>query len=450
MTTEEKFNAAVNVIKNLPKDGPYQPSNEMMLRFYSYYKQATEGPCQQPKPAFWEVIKKAKWDAWKKLGSMSKEDAMNNYIEDLKKVTLQIVETMAFTDKVAEFMDNVGPFYEMVDLPLPTKKSEWSGNESGINLTNGDADNKLTDVLPDNSASNKPEWDAVEATIQATTNGSTDSAAAAVRDVHSDNFYSGSDSDEDEFSDPVDNDEIVDENTFEIPLAECNGRTEDNGYNESTNGCIANGDVRVDKDSGSSVPNGPQSLPLQNGMPDRAMMNGPIDGAVIRGGGDPMASRSTARTYGSVGHQQAFPHTKGYAGARPLGSSYSGGRYSAMGSGGGQGRQPSGGQKTENVNEQIALALIQLQHDMESVLTRLNTLEALTVAHHNMAQSRLVVHGDGHVSSEVEKSYRYSWWPFKNMSFKMVALFLAWPVLLHIIITIISAHRSRRLRRKLN
>lgn len=57
-----------------------------MLRFYSYYKQATEGPCQQPKPGFWEVIKKAKWDAWQRLGNMSRTEAMNNYVEELKKV----------------------------------------------------------------------------------------------------------------------------------------------------------------------------------------------------------------------------------------------------------------------------------------------------------------------------------------------------------------------------
>ncbi|XP_076240431.1 uncharacterized protein LOC143182974 [Calliopsis andreniformis] len=117
MTTEEKFNAAVNVIRSLPKNGAYQPSNEIMLRFYAYYKQATEGPCQQPKPAFWEVIKKAKWDAWTRLGNMSKTEAMNNYVEELKK----IVETMSYTDKVATFLGSLDTFYESVpqeDLEL--------------------------------------------------------------------------------------------------------------------------------------------------------------------------------------------------------------------------------------------------------------------------------------------------------------------------------------------
>ncbi|XP_078034398.1 uncharacterized protein LOC144468654 isoform X1 [Augochlora pura] len=117
MTTEEKFHAAVNVIRSLPKNGAYQPSNEVMLRFYAYYKQATEGPCQQPKPAFWDLVKKAKWDAWTRLGNMSTTEAMNNYVEELKK----IVETMSYTDKVANFLGSLDTFYESVpqeDLEL--------------------------------------------------------------------------------------------------------------------------------------------------------------------------------------------------------------------------------------------------------------------------------------------------------------------------------------------
>ncbi|XP_069703645.1 acyl-CoA-binding domain-containing protein 4 isoform X1 [Periplaneta americana] len=112
MTTEEKFRAAVNVIRNLPKNGSYQPSHELMLRFYAYFKQATEGPCMASRPAFWEVVKKMKWDAWTKLGNMSREEAMNNYVEELKK----IVETMSYTDNVATFLGSLGSFYDAVPV----------------------------------------------------------------------------------------------------------------------------------------------------------------------------------------------------------------------------------------------------------------------------------------------------------------------------------------------
>lgn len=53
---QKQFQAAVRVIQNLPKNGSYRPSYEEMLRFYSYYKQATMGPCLVPRPGFWDPI----------------------------------------------------------------------------------------------------------------------------------------------------------------------------------------------------------------------------------------------------------------------------------------------------------------------------------------------------------------------------------------------------------
>lgn len=66
--------------------GKFQASDELKLKFYAYYKQATEGPNTQPKPAFYDVVGRYKWDAWKKLGEMPREEAMINYVEELKKV----------------------------------------------------------------------------------------------------------------------------------------------------------------------------------------------------------------------------------------------------------------------------------------------------------------------------------------------------------------------------
>lgn len=100
MSLEEKFNAAVNVIRSLPKSGSYQPSNELMLRFYSYFKQATEGPCDKPKPGFWDVVNRAKWESWNRLGNMTRDEAMQAYVDELHK----IVETMSYSSDVASFL----------------------------------------------------------------------------------------------------------------------------------------------------------------------------------------------------------------------------------------------------------------------------------------------------------------------------------------------------------
>ncbi|NWX98519.1 ACBD5 protein, partial [Nothoprocta ornata] len=106
-----RFEAAVKVIQSLPKNGSFQPTNEMMLKFYSFYKQATQGPCNIPRPGFWDPIGRYKWDAWSALGDMSKEEAMIAYVEEMKK----ILESMPMTDKVEELLQVIGPFYEIVE-----------------------------------------------------------------------------------------------------------------------------------------------------------------------------------------------------------------------------------------------------------------------------------------------------------------------------------------------
>ncbi|XP_017474076.1 PREDICTED: acyl-CoA-binding domain-containing protein 5 [Rhagoletis zephyria] len=100
---EERFQAAVNVIKGLPKNGPYQPSTAMMLKFYGYYKQATEGPCHQKRPGFWDVVGKAKWDAWNDNRHLTKHQAMERYVENLR----EIIETMSFTENVQNFVGSI-------------------------------------------------------------------------------------------------------------------------------------------------------------------------------------------------------------------------------------------------------------------------------------------------------------------------------------------------------
>lgn len=59
----------------------------MMLKFYGLYKQAVEGPCTDPKPAFYEVVKGYKWRAWSNLGNMTQAQAKTCYVEELKKVS---------------------------------------------------------------------------------------------------------------------------------------------------------------------------------------------------------------------------------------------------------------------------------------------------------------------------------------------------------------------------
>ncbi|XP_004312409.1 enoyl-CoA delta isomerase 2 isoform X1 [Tursiops truncatus] len=75
--SQKDFENALNQVKLLKKD----PGNEVKLKLYALYKQATEGPCNVPKPGVLDFINKAKWDAWNALGSLPKETARRNYVD---------------------------------------------------------------------------------------------------------------------------------------------------------------------------------------------------------------------------------------------------------------------------------------------------------------------------------------------------------------------------------
>ncbi|XP_068209018.1 acyl-CoA-binding domain-containing protein 6-like [Palaemon carinicauda] len=79
---EATFTRAANYLQGLAATLP----SEKLLFFYGRYKQALDGPCLAPKPGFFDFKGKQKWDAWKALGEMSKEDAMKEYIDGISEV----------------------------------------------------------------------------------------------------------------------------------------------------------------------------------------------------------------------------------------------------------------------------------------------------------------------------------------------------------------------------
>ncbi|XP_075702791.1 acyl-CoA-binding domain-containing protein 4 [Rhinoderma darwinii] len=143
---QRQFNAAVSVIQSLPKNGAYRPSYEEMLRFYSYYKQATVGPCNISRPGFWDPIGKYKWDAWSKLGAMSEEDAMCAYISEMKMVAQKIIETFPLEDTSPDMFEPFRPLYDVIpDMPRPPDSFFKTGSEDG------NSEDTKEQVIPEDS-----------------------------------------------------------------------------------------------------------------------------------------------------------------------------------------------------------------------------------------------------------------------------------------------------------
>lgn len=113
LSTEEVFNSAVSIVQNLPPEGSFKPSDELKLRLYAYFKQATCGPNDTPKPRFYQVVQAYKWDAWRRLGNMSKEDAMLSYIGELRQIMESIPQGEAGSLNNQGFEDVLGKkFYD--------------------------------------------------------------------------------------------------------------------------------------------------------------------------------------------------------------------------------------------------------------------------------------------------------------------------------------------------
>lgn len=73
----QKFEEAAEKIK----ETKVQLSDEQKLEIYGLYKQSTVGDVNVPRPDGWfDMVGKAKWDAWKKLEGLTKEDAQSKYI----------------------------------------------------------------------------------------------------------------------------------------------------------------------------------------------------------------------------------------------------------------------------------------------------------------------------------------------------------------------------------
>ncbi len=76
MSTQDEFNSAVERSKTLAS----RPANDVLLQLYGFYKQATEGDVNTPRPGGFDFKNIAKWDAWKEQEGKSRDKAREEYV----------------------------------------------------------------------------------------------------------------------------------------------------------------------------------------------------------------------------------------------------------------------------------------------------------------------------------------------------------------------------------
>ncbi|MBX3240291.1 MAG: acyl-CoA-binding protein [Chitinophagaceae bacterium] len=84
MDLKEQFEKAVAESKKIME----KPSNETLLQLYSLFKQSTEGDNTSGGPANpFDFVAKAKYEAWAALKGKSREDAMQEYVDLVNKLS---------------------------------------------------------------------------------------------------------------------------------------------------------------------------------------------------------------------------------------------------------------------------------------------------------------------------------------------------------------------------
>ena len=74
---DTQFEKAAKEAKKLPS----RPDDDTLLKLYAYYKQATSGDVTGDRPGMFNLVGRAKYDAWAQVKGQSKEDSMQSYID---------------------------------------------------------------------------------------------------------------------------------------------------------------------------------------------------------------------------------------------------------------------------------------------------------------------------------------------------------------------------------
>lgn len=83
MSLTEEFEQAQIDVKQLTR----RPGDDVLLRLYGLYKQGTQGDATGGRPGVFNLVGRAKFDAWKALEGTSQADAQQQYVALVRELT---------------------------------------------------------------------------------------------------------------------------------------------------------------------------------------------------------------------------------------------------------------------------------------------------------------------------------------------------------------------------
>ncbi|KAH8999312.1 ACBP-domain-containing protein [Lactarius akahatsu] len=119
---DAQFDRAVEIVQNFPKTGPIQTGYEEKLTMY----RSTAGNVKSPRPGMWDMLGRAKWDAWAKHKDLDSYEAKWLYVDALLKVLRKYSDKTVARDLVRELESYGGDPANLVHSGMPSPVSTLS------------------------------------------------------------------------------------------------------------------------------------------------------------------------------------------------------------------------------------------------------------------------------------------------------------------------------------
>ncbi|VDM01192.1 unnamed protein product [Schistocephalus solidus] len=108
-----------------------EPDNDIKLKIYALFKQATEGNCTKQRPGRLDFINFAKWQAWSDLGKMTTKVASESYIKLIKQLLESESPSSAASDhaptsEIDRQVDDTGVMRLTLNRPSKKNAITWT------------------------------------------------------------------------------------------------------------------------------------------------------------------------------------------------------------------------------------------------------------------------------------------------------------------------------------
>ncbi|KAI7876403.1 ACBP-domain-containing protein [Lichtheimia hyalospora FSU 10163] len=134
----KRFHKALYIVQHLSPSSSFQPTKDQKLELYALYKQAVSGNVNTPRPGIFDVVGRAKWDAWNKLDGLTSLEAKHRYVEALLRVAVEAFKKPASKVQAHQIIQAFTTMQPSAD----NETEDETSNDDGSSAASTDAEER--------------------------------------------------------------------------------------------------------------------------------------------------------------------------------------------------------------------------------------------------------------------------------------------------------------------